>query len=49
MAIGYPKRDEGEDAPECEACGSILLVLDALGKPLRCKECGAEVKDPFAV
>lgn len=48
MAIGYPQRDEAEGVPECEACGSLELVLDALGKPIRCKGCGAVMRDPFA-
>ena len=49
MAIGYPQRDEGDGEPECAACGSLQLVLDTVGKSIRCKECGAAVQDPFAV
>lgn len=48
MAIGYPQRDESDGVPECEACGSLELVLDALGKPIRCKGCGAVMRNPFA-
>jgi tRNA(Ile2) C34 agmatinyltransferase TiaS len=47
MAKGYPIRPEPDLLPECHACGSHLFREGH--HALRCEDCGALMREPFAL